>query len=233
VHENVAAATMFAIDRTDETPVTVLFYNMGGVDTEVTIARFHAIQDEKGKLHEQVEILAETFDAHMGGQDFDKVIVDMMVDAFNAMPERKGKQDVRSDDKAMKRLFKESTKVKDILSANKVADIKVPELLDYVTLRFLMERTEFERKSAHILDKVSIPVNEALDKAGLTIDNIDQVEILGGGLRVPRVLDLIKQAVNNKELMVHLNGDEAMCFGSAFIAANSSSSFKVRKVYLT
>ena len=157
----------------------------------------------------------------------------MMVDAFNAMPERKGKPDVRSDDKAMKRLFKESIKVKDILSANKVADIKVPELLDYVTLRFLMERTEFERKSAHILDKVSIPVNEALDRAGLTIDNIDQVEILGGGLRVPRVLDLIKQAVNNKELMVHLNGDEAMCFGSAFIAANSSSSFKVRKVYLT
>ncbi len=67
VHENVAAATMFAIDRTDETPLTVLFYNMGGVDTEVTIARFHAIQDEKGKLYEQVEILAETFDAHMGG----------------------------------------------------------------------------------------------------------------------------------------------------------------------
>jgi len=56
---------------------------------------------------------------------------------------------------------------------------------------------------------------------------------LGGGLRVPRVHELIKAATGKNELMVHLNGDEAMCFGAAFIAANSSSSFKVRKVYLT
>jgi molecular chaperone DnaK (HSP70) len=66
------------------------------------------------------------------------VIVDMMVDAFNAMPERKGKDDVRTNDRAMKRLFKESIKVKDILSANKVADVKVPELVDFVTLRTIM-----------------------------------------------------------------------------------------------
>jgi hypoxia up-regulated 1 len=56
---------------------------------------------------------------------------------------------------------------------------------------------------------------------------------LGGGLRVPRVLEIIKEATGKSELMVHLNGDEAMCFGSAFIAANSSSSFKVKKVFLT
>lgn len=144
VHENVAAATMFAIDRLDETPFTVMFYNMGGVDTEVTVARFHALTDEKGKTYEHVEILGEAYDAQLGGQDFDKVIVDMMVDAFNAMPERQGKADVRTNDRAMKRLFKESIKVKDVLSANKVADVKVPELLDYVTLRTLMKRETFE-----------------------------------------------------------------------------------------
>jgi molecular chaperone DnaK (HSP70) len=67
VHENIAAATMFAIDRLDETPLTVLFYNMGGVDTEVTIARFAALTDEKGKTYEHVEILAEAYDAQLGG----------------------------------------------------------------------------------------------------------------------------------------------------------------------
>ena len=157
----------------------------------------------------------------------------MMVDAFNAMPERQGKADVRTNDRAMKRLFKESIKVKDVLSANKVADTKVPELLDYVTLRTLITREDFEANSAHILDKVGVPIAKALDKAGLLISDIDQIEILGGGLRVPRVQELIKQATDKQELMVHLNGDEAMCFGSAFIASNSSSSFKVRKVYLT
>ena len=71
----------------------------------------------------------------------------MMVQAFDSMSERKGKPSIRTNDRAMKRLFKEAVKVKDILSANKVADVKVPELLDYVTLRTVLERTEFERNS--------------------------------------------------------------------------------------
>lgn len=59
------------------------------------------------------------------------------------------------------------------------------------------------------------------------------VELLGGGIRVPRIQELLQEKLEKKELGVHLNGDEAMCFGSAFIATNSSASFKVRTVYLT
>jgi len=59
------------------------------------------------------------------------------------------------------------------------------------------------------------------------------VELLGGGIRVPRIQELLQEKLGKKELGVHLNGDEAMCFGSAFIATNSSASFKVRTVYLT
>ena len=58
---------MFAIDRLDETPLNVMFYNMGGVDTEVTIARFSALTDEKGKTYEHVEILSEAYDTELGG----------------------------------------------------------------------------------------------------------------------------------------------------------------------
>lgn len=83
----------------------------------------------------------------MGGEEFDKVIVDMMVKAFDSMAERKGKPTVLSNERAMKRLFKEAVKVKDILSANKVADVKVPELLDYVTLRTVLDRSDFEKYS--------------------------------------------------------------------------------------
>ena len=74
----------------------------------------------------------------MGGADFDKVLVDMMAEAFNALPERSGKADIRTNDKAMRRLFSESVKVKDILSANKVADVKVPDLFDKITLKTLI-----------------------------------------------------------------------------------------------
>jgi len=59
------------------------------------------------------------------------------------------------------------------------------------------------------------------------------IELLGGGIRVPKIQEILQTTLNKAELGVHLNGDEAMCFGSAFIAANSSASFKVRKVFLT
>ena len=78
------------------------------------------------------------------------------------------------------------------------------------------------------------PVEDALAKAGITADQVDIVELLGGGIRVPRIQELLQARFGEgKELGAHLNGDEAMCFGSAFIASNSSASFKVRKVYLT
>jgi hypoxia up-regulated 1 len=130
-HENVAAATMFALDRLDqEKTINVMLYNMGGTDTEVAIVRLSALTDDRNSTFEHIEVLAETYDSTLGGGEFDKVIVDILADAFDAMPERKGKVSVRSNDRAMKRLFKESVKVKDILSANKQADVKVPELLD-------------------------------------------------------------------------------------------------------
>jgi len=65
------------------------------------------------------------------------------------------------------------------------------------------------------------------------MSEIDQVEILGGGLRIPRVSELIKEVTEKHDLGVHLNGDEAMCLGSSFIASNYSQQYKVRQLYLT
>ncbi|CDW74071.1 protein heat shock protein [Stylonychia lemnae] len=235
LHENTAAATMFGIDRLDtEKPLTVLFYNMGGMDTEVSVVRYSAITETpSNKSYEHIEILAESYDKELGGQDFDLVLLNMIADRFNNLKERKGKADIRTNDKAIKRLMKEVIKIKDILSANKQNQIKIGELQDYVSLLTTIERKEFEDASQHLFDRVMAPVQEVLEKAGLTIEDIDQVELLGGGIRIPKIQELIQTTLKKSELGVHLNGDEAMCFGSAFIASNSSASFKVRKVYLT
>jgi len=152
VHENVAAAAMLGVDRLDnEKATTIMFYNMGGKDTEVTVARFSAVTDEKGKEFEHVEILGEAWDATLGGQDFDQILINMLVDKFNSLPERQGKPDVRTNTKAYKRISKESLKVKDVLSSNRIADVKIPELLDYVTLRTQVHRVDFEEKTEHLL----------------------------------------------------------------------------------
>lgn len=156
-----------------------------------------------------------------------------MGEKFNALPERAGKSDVLSNPKATKRIMKEAVKAKDVLSANKETQVKIGELVDYVTLQTSVKREEFEERAEHLFERVVAPIEMALAAANLTIEDIDQVEMLGGGVRIPKVQDLLQSRLDTEDLGVHMNGDEAMCFGSAFIASNSSSSFKVRKVYLT
>ena len=135
-HENIGAATMLAIDQKVENDEkqTVLFYNMGGMDTEVTIAEYSMVNVTEKKWSPHVHILAEANVRDLGSKDLDIIIVNLLAERFNALPERAGKADVRENVRAVKRLFKEALKIKETLSANKYANIKIPELLDYVTL---------------------------------------------------------------------------------------------------
>ena len=163
VHENTAAATMYAVDNRGtasekKDDQVILFYNMGGRDTEVSVARFSQITNAKNKTFESIEVLGEGWDMTLGGQAFDHVIVQILIEEFNALKERQGKPDVRTNDRAMKRLYKEVGKIKEVLSANKIVDVKIPELLDYVTLQFKLERTRFEEAAASLFDRVEAPI---------------------------------------------------------------------------
>ena len=129
--------------------------------------------------------------------------------------------------------MKEVIKIKEVLSANKQASVKVPELMDYDTLQIILERSELEEKAQSLFDRVTKPIEKALEQAGLTMDQINQVELLGGGIRTPKVTEILEKTFAGKELGVHLNGDESMCFGSAFIGSNSTMNFKVASVMLT
>lgn len=180
---------MFGIDRLDRNKsLTVLFYNMGSMDTEVSIVRYSTVNElPSNKTVEYIEILSEAWDANLGGSDLDKVLINMIAEKFNALKERQGKPDVRENPKVIKRLIKEVAKLKDILSANKQVVVKLGELADYVSLQTTIERKEFEDAAASYFSRVSVPIEEALKKAGLTLEDIEQVEILGGGVRVPKV----------------------------------------------
>jgi hypoxia up-regulated 1 len=194
IHENTAAATMFGVDRLDtQKPVVVLFYNMGGMDTEVSLVRYSAITEQpSNKTYEHVEIIAEAYDKELGGNDLDNILVSILADEFNALKERQGKPDIRENPKAMKRLSKEVLKIKDILSANKQVQVKIGELADYVSLITILERKTFEDKSADFFARVIKPVYDVLKKAGMTIDDVDQIELLGGGIRVPKIQEILQ-----------------------------------------
>jgi len=140
VHENTAATVMFAIDNKIEHDAKklVLFYNMGAMDTEVSLVEFSMFNVTEKKSSPYAHILAETTDKTLGVKDLDIIIVNILAEKFNALKERKGKPDVRENVRAVKRLFKDALKIKEIISANKAASVKVPELLDYVTLQFTL-----------------------------------------------------------------------------------------------
>lgn len=194
VHENSAAAVMYGLDRMDtEEDLNVLIYNMGGRDTEVSVVRYSAMTDAKNKTYEYVEIMGEGYDETLGGHEFDHILVSIMADKFNSMKERQGKADVRTIPRAMKRLYKEADSVKDILSANKIVNIKVPELFDYVTLAFELKREDYEKACAHLFERVKGPIEQALDEAQMTAQDIHSIEILGGGIRVPKVQAILKE----------------------------------------
>lgn len=103
----------------------------------------------------------------------------------------------------------------------------------YVILR-QVTRAEFEEACADLFARVTTPIEKALAMANLTLKEINSVELLGGGVRMPKVKKLLEDYFKAGELELgqHLNGDEAMALGAAFRAANLSTAFRVRKVSL-
>ena len=93
-------------------------------------------------------------------------------------------------------------------------------------------RAEFEDASASLFERVTLPIDQALAVAGLTLEDIHAVELLGGSTRMPKMKSALENyfKAGDLELGVHLNGDEAMALGAAFRAANISTAFRVRKV---
>ena len=172
VHENTAAATMYGIDRTDsEKDHIVIFFNMGGKDTEVSLVKYSTIIDpSNNKTYEHVEILAEASDPYLGGENLDMILLNMMAERFNDLKERKGQKDVRESQRTVKRMLKEAIKVKDILSANKQMQVKLGELMDYVSLITTIERKDLEEAATSFFDRVQYPIQSVLKKAGIEVD---------------------------------------------------------------
>jgi len=125
---------MFGIDQKLEAnkTLTVLFYNMGGMDTEAAVVRYSLLEidEKKKKTAPLIEILSEAHRNDVGSTDVDLALVRLLAEKFDALPEREGKDSVLTNVRATKRLQKEVVKIKEVLSANNQASVKIPELLD-------------------------------------------------------------------------------------------------------
>ncbi|XWS19014.1 hypothetical protein CRYUN_Cryun32bG0094800 [Craigia yunnanensis] len=218
IHETTATALAYGIYKTDlpeNDQLNVVFVDIGHASMQVCIAGF-----KKGQL----KILAHSFDCSLGGRDFDEVLFQH----FAAKFKEEYKIDVFHNARACIRLRAACEKLKKVLSANPVAPLNIECLMDEKDVRGFIKREEFEQISAPILQRVKRPLEKALADAGLTVEDVNTVEVVGSASRVPSMLKILTEFFG-KEPRRTMNASECVARGCALQCAILSPTFKVRE----
>ena len=219
INDTTATALGYGITKLDlpaaeEKPRRIAFVDIGHSNYLCSIVEF-----KKGEL----AVKSTTWDRHFGGRDFDKALVDHFAKEFK----EKYKIDIKTNPKALVRVAAAAEKMKKILSANAQAPISIESLMNDVDVQGLMKREELEELLQPLLERATIPLEQALAEAKLKIEDIDYVEMVGGCTRVPSLKDRISKFFQ-KPLSFTLNQDEAVARGCAFSCAILSPVFRVR-----
>jgi hypoxia up-regulated 1 len=237
IEENTAAALQYGIDRKFENGThNVLYYNMGSNSLQVSIVSYSTYNSVVAGRNQTVgtfSVVGKGWDQAVGGSHFDDVVTEFLADEFNKQWNKKaGKTDleIRKIQRPMNKLQAAATKTKTVLSANAEIPVFIASLYDDLDFASRLTRKQFEEKAAPLFKHITPAIDQALAMAKMKIEDINVVELLGGGVRIPRIQKELKEYFGETEIGVHLNGDEAMALGAAFHAANLSKSFRVRKV---
>ncbi|MCS6782179.1 MAG: molecular chaperone DnaK [Gloeomargarita sp. SKYBB_i_bin120] len=206
INEPTAASLAYGLDK--KTNETILVFDLGGGTFDVSI-----LEVGDGVF----EVLATAGDTHLGGDDFDKRIVDWMAEDFLA----KEGIDLRKDKQALQRLTEAAEKAKIELSSVTQTDINLP----FITatqdgpkhLEMTLTRAKFEQLCADLIDRCKGPVEQALRDAKLDKSKIDEVVLVGGSTRIPAIQQLVRQMLG-KEPNQSVNPDEVVAVGAAIQA---------------
>jgi molecular chaperone DnaK len=206
INEPTAASLAYGLDK--KSNETVLVFDLGGGTFDVSI-----LEVGDGVF----EVLATSGDTHLGGDDFDKKIVDFLAEEFR----RTEGIDLRKDKQALQRLTEAAEKAKIELSSVTQAEINLP----FITatqdgpkhLDMTLTRAKFEELCADLIDRCRIPVENALRDAKLSKENIDEVVLVGGSTRTPAVQELVKRVLG-KDPNQTVNPDEVVAVGAAIQA---------------
>ncbi|GLU22182.1 hypothetical protein SLE2022_382750 [Rubroshorea leprosula] len=218
IHETTATALAYGIYKTDlpeNEQLNVAFVDIGHASMQVCIAGF-----KKGQL----KILSHSFDRSLGGRDFDEVLFQH----FAAKFKEEYKIDVFQNARACLRLRAACEKLKKVLSANPEAPLGIECLMDEKDVRGFIKREEFEQISIPILERVKRPLEKALQDAGLAVEDVHVVEVVGSASRVPAIIKILTEFFG-KEPRRTMNASECVARGSALQCAILSPTFKVRE----
>lgn len=203
INEPTAAAIAYGMDKTKNSnkETTILIFDMGGGTFDVSIL----------SLDEGIfEVKSTAGDTHCGGEDFDHRIVQHLTQEFK----RKHKKDISQNKKAMKRLKTAAERAKKTLSSSASTTIEIDSLHEGIDFQSNLTRARFEELCMDIFRKTMDPVSQALKDAKMSKGDIDEVILVGGSTRVPKVQQMLSDFFNGKELNKSINPDECVAYGA-------------------
>nr|XP_061817890.1 hypoxia up-regulated protein 1-like [Nerophis lumbriciformis] len=228
INDNTAVALNYGVFRRkdiDSTGKNVMFYDMGSGSTTATIVTYQTVKTKDSGSQPQLQIRGVGFDRGLGGFEMDLRLRDHLAKLFTE--QKKTKKDVRENHRAMAKLLKEAQRLKTVLSANMEFMAQVEGLIDEIDFKAKVTRADFEELCADLFERVPGPVQDALTAAEMNLDEIEQVILVGGSTRVPKVQEVLLKAVGKEELGKNINADEAAAMGAVYQAAVLSKAFKV------
>jgi molecular chaperone DnaK len=208
INEPTAAALAYGLDK-GEKEQTILVFDLGGGTFDVSL-----LEIGEGI----VEVKSTSGDTHLGGDDWDQRLVDYLVTAFK----NSNGIDLAKDKMALQRLREAAEKAKIELSQQAETTVNLP----YITasaegplhLEVKITRSEFQKMTADLLDRTKGPFSQAIKDAGIKVDQIDHVVLVGGSTRMPAIVDLVRELTGGKEPNKGVNPDEVVAVGASLQA---------------
>ena len=206
INEPTAAAIAYGLDKGKSAERNVLIFDLGGGTFDVSILTI-----EDGIF----EVKSTAGDTHLGGEDFDNRMVNHFVEEFK----RKQKKDISQNKRALRRLRTACERAKRTLSSSSQASIEIDSLFEGIDFYTSITRARFEELCGDLFRKTLEPVEKALRDAKMDKGQVNDIVLVGGSTRIPRIQKLLQDFFNGRELNKSINPDEAVAYGAAVQAA--------------
>lgn len=208
--EPTAAAVAYGFSKEHKGETNILVFDLGGGTFDVSLLTLD--QSDDGDIF---EVKATAGDTHLGGEDFDNRLVEHFVKEFK----RKNKLDITGNPRSIRRLRTACERAKRTLSSATQASIEIDALYDGIDFYTNISRARFEELCSDLFQKCMTPIERVLTDAKIDKRKVDEVVLVGGSTRIPKVQQLVSNFFNGKELCKSINPDEAVAYGAAVQAA--------------
>ncbi|CAI0453773.1 unnamed protein product [Linum tenue] len=210
INEPTAAALAYGAKLDSKRKVNILVYDLGGGTFDVSVLKI-----DDGVF----QVLATGGDTHLGGGDFDQRVMDYFVDLIK----RKYNKNISEDRKALGKLRRECERVKRVLSSQTQARVEIDSLTEGMDLLEPLTRARFENLNLDLFERTLEVVKSTMEDAKVEKGQIDEIVLVGGSTRIPKIREMLKKEFDGKEPSKGINPDEAVAYGAAVQGAMLSS----------